>query len=157
MIIESHWKNLKHDYLHRINRPRVDFVAWVLATRVLPDRLHKLDLYSGKIKRLGIGQFTFSELAVGFQQGSEGSGEEDRGGKEPSQVPHRSRTVCLWLREILEKSLSHVQAPRRLFQARRRRRIHAGSSTASVTNAIPNDPASESTITSLCCCLNDGI
>ena len=26
MIIESHWRKIKHDYLHRFNRPRIDLV-----------------------------------------------------------------------------------------------------------------------------------
>ena len=42
MIAESHWRTLKHDYLHRFNRPRVDLVVWILTSRVLPDAVHRM-------------------------------------------------------------------------------------------------------------------
>lgn len=45
MIVESHWRKLKHDYLHRFNRPRIDLVIWVLLTRSIPScltRMHAL-------------------------------------------------------------------------------------------------------------------
>ncbi|KID82058.1 hypothetical protein MGU_10628 [Metarhizium guizhouense ARSEF 977] len=46
MIVESHWRTLKHDYLHRFNRPRVDLVVWVLTSRVLPDAVHRMTAIS---------------------------------------------------------------------------------------------------------------
>lgn len=42
MVIESHWRTLKHDYLHRFNRPRVDLVVWILTSRVIPDAVHRM-------------------------------------------------------------------------------------------------------------------
>ena len=36
MIVESHWRKIKHDFLHRFNRPRIDLVLWVLVSRVIP-------------------------------------------------------------------------------------------------------------------------
>jgi hypothetical protein len=42
MIVESHWRTLKHDYLHRFNRPRIDLVVWILTSRVLPDTVHRM-------------------------------------------------------------------------------------------------------------------
>jgi hypothetical protein len=42
MIIESHWRKIKHDYLHRFNRPRVDLVIWVLLSRSIPDGLTRM-------------------------------------------------------------------------------------------------------------------
>ena len=42
MIVESHWRKVKHDYLHRFNRPRIDLVTWVLCSRVIPDSVHFL-------------------------------------------------------------------------------------------------------------------
>jgi hypothetical protein len=42
MILESHWPRIKHDYLHRFNRPRIDIVAWVLLSRVIPDSLRRM-------------------------------------------------------------------------------------------------------------------
>jgi hypothetical protein len=43
MIVESHWRKLKHDYLHRFNRPRIDLVIWVLISRVIPNALDRLE------------------------------------------------------------------------------------------------------------------
>ena len=42
MIVESHWRKIKHDCLHRFNRPRIDLVVWVLTTRAIPDALTRL-------------------------------------------------------------------------------------------------------------------
>ena len=36
MAVESHWRRIKHDYLHRFNRPRVDLFVWVLTRRLTP-------------------------------------------------------------------------------------------------------------------------
>ena len=46
MIVESHWRKIKHDYLHRFNRPRIDLVTWILCTRVIPDSVHWLYVLS---------------------------------------------------------------------------------------------------------------
>ena len=40
MILESHWRKVKHDYLHRFNPPRIDIVTWVLLSSVIPMLLH---------------------------------------------------------------------------------------------------------------------
>ena len=42
MIVASHWRKIKHDYLHQFNRPRIDMVLWILTTRVIPDASRKL-------------------------------------------------------------------------------------------------------------------
>ena len=42
MIVESHWRVLKHDFLHRFNRPRIDLVTWVLITRAIPDAVVRM-------------------------------------------------------------------------------------------------------------------
>ena len=42
MIIESHWRKVKHDFLHRFNRPRIDLVVWILTSRVVPAALARL-------------------------------------------------------------------------------------------------------------------
>lgn len=43
MIVESHWRKLKHDYLHRFNRPRIDLVLFILLTRVIPDAVTRMN------------------------------------------------------------------------------------------------------------------
>src|SRR5207244_12969954 len=35
MIIESHWKVLKHNYLYRFHRPSLDYVVYVLCEKLL--------------------------------------------------------------------------------------------------------------------------
>jgi hypothetical protein len=42
MIVESHWRKIKHDYLHRFNRPRIDLVVWVLLSRAIPNSLVRM-------------------------------------------------------------------------------------------------------------------
>lgn len=46
MIVESHWRTLKQDYLHRFNRPRADLVVWILTSQVLPDAVHQMKAIS---------------------------------------------------------------------------------------------------------------
>ena len=42
MIVESHWRRVKHDYLHQFNRPRIDLVAWILSHRIVPDAVFRM-------------------------------------------------------------------------------------------------------------------
>ncbi|RIB08943.1 hypothetical protein C2G38_1982079 [Gigaspora rosea] len=42
MLIESHWRVVKCCYLYRFNRPRLDYVVWIICTRLLPDQLIRL-------------------------------------------------------------------------------------------------------------------
>ncbi|KAK9245725.1 hypothetical protein V1506DRAFT_458451 [Lipomyces tetrasporus] len=42
MIVESHWRKIKHDCLHCFNRPRIDLVVWVLLSRAIPDALTRM-------------------------------------------------------------------------------------------------------------------
>ena len=42
MIVESHWRKIKHDYLHRFNRPRIDLVVWVLLSRLIPSAMIRM-------------------------------------------------------------------------------------------------------------------
>ena len=44
MVVEPHWRKIKHDYLHRFNRPRIGLVTWILCTRVIPDAVHWLSV-----------------------------------------------------------------------------------------------------------------
>lgn len=34
MILESHWRVVKHDYLERFNKPRMDLLVWILIERL---------------------------------------------------------------------------------------------------------------------------
>lgn len=53
MIVESHWRRIKHDFLHRFNRPRVDLVTWVLISKVLPTALLRVNAILNADFRLG--------------------------------------------------------------------------------------------------------
>lgn len=52
MIIESRWRRIMHDYLHRFNRPRIDLVCWVIVTRVVPTVLERLTALLSKNNRV---------------------------------------------------------------------------------------------------------
>ena len=54
MIIEAHWRRIKHGYLHRFNRSRIDLVIWILVTKIIPDSVYRLDVLTSGISRLGI-------------------------------------------------------------------------------------------------------
>ena len=41
MIVESHWRLIKHDFLYKFNKPRTDLLVWVLVDRLLPRYLIK--------------------------------------------------------------------------------------------------------------------
>ncbi|CAK7272983.1 hypothetical protein SEPCBS119000_005411 [Sporothrix epigloea] len=53
MIVESHWRSLKHDYLHRFNRPRIDLVTWVLTMDVFPAATTRMDAILRRDSRTG--------------------------------------------------------------------------------------------------------
>ncbi|KAI1008073.1 hypothetical protein K3495_g162 [Podosphaera aphanis] len=52
MMIESHWRRIKHDYLHRFNSPRIDLVTWVLVSRVVPQALERMTAMLKKDHRI---------------------------------------------------------------------------------------------------------
>ena len=53
MIVESHWRKIKHDFLHRFNRPRIDLVLWVLTSRVVPPAFGRLKAIIARDYRQG--------------------------------------------------------------------------------------------------------
>lgn len=44
MNVENFWRQLKHDYLHHVPRPRLDQLVWILVHRVTPSYTVKMDL-----------------------------------------------------------------------------------------------------------------
>ncbi|KAJ7577209.1 hypothetical protein C8J56DRAFT_899293 [Mycena floridula] len=44
MILESHWRRIKKDFLHHFASPRVDLLVWILVTKLAPTYYRKLDL-----------------------------------------------------------------------------------------------------------------
>ncbi|KAF7354458.1 SWIM-type domain-containing protein [Mycena venus] len=43
MILESHWRRIKHDFLHHFHMPRCDLLAWILIVKLAPNYYRKLD------------------------------------------------------------------------------------------------------------------
>lgn len=43
MLVEAHWRVMKHDYLHRFHRARLDMLVWIIVTRVLKGVVRKFD------------------------------------------------------------------------------------------------------------------
>ncbi|KAJ7246826.1 hypothetical protein B0H12DRAFT_1220454 [Mycena haematopus] len=43
MILESHWRRIKHDFLHHFHMPRCDLLAWILIVKLAPTFYRKLD------------------------------------------------------------------------------------------------------------------
>ncbi|KAG1874931.1 hypothetical protein F4604DRAFT_2008937 [Suillus subluteus] len=43
MIMESHWRRIKVDYLYHFSKPRIDLLAWILVTKLAPSYSKKLD------------------------------------------------------------------------------------------------------------------
>jgi hypothetical protein len=52
MIVESHWRKIKHDYLHRFNRPRIDLVVWILTNAVIPAEIDRMRAISSGNDRI---------------------------------------------------------------------------------------------------------
>ncbi|KAG6863348.1 hypothetical protein C0991_006561, partial [Blastosporella zonata] len=43
MILESHWRRIKHDFLHHFHMPRCDLLAWILVVKLAPSYYQKLN------------------------------------------------------------------------------------------------------------------
>ncbi|KAJ7712298.1 hypothetical protein B0H16DRAFT_1437028 [Mycena metata] len=43
MILESHWRRIKQDFLHHFHMPRCDLLVWILVTKLAPAYYRKLD------------------------------------------------------------------------------------------------------------------
>ena len=53
MIVESHWRRLKHDFLHRFNRPRIDLVVWILTSSSIPKGIEQIKaIQSGGFRKV---------------------------------------------------------------------------------------------------------
>ncbi|KAJ7241677.1 hypothetical protein B0H12DRAFT_974403, partial [Mycena haematopus] len=42
MMLESHWRRIKHDFLHHFHLPRCDLLAWILIVKLAPRYYIKL-------------------------------------------------------------------------------------------------------------------
>lgn len=44
MIVESHWRHIKRDYLYKFHKPRIDHLCYILIKRVINEQLHRIQL-----------------------------------------------------------------------------------------------------------------
>ncbi|KAJ3542994.1 hypothetical protein NM688_g5915 [Phlebia brevispora] len=44
MLLESHWRKIKHDFLHHFRLPRLDLLAWVIVKQLARTYYRKLDM-----------------------------------------------------------------------------------------------------------------
>ncbi|KAJ7475022.1 hypothetical protein FB451DRAFT_1034721, partial [Mycena latifolia] len=51
MIVESHWRRIKHNFLHHFHKPRLDLLVWILVTKLAPNYYCRLDLIFNPIGR----------------------------------------------------------------------------------------------------------
>ena len=52
MAVENFWRQLKHNYLHNVARPRLDHLVWILINRVTPAYLARSEILDNNF-RLG--------------------------------------------------------------------------------------------------------
>ncbi|KAF5345219.1 hypothetical protein D9757_015315 [Collybiopsis confluens] len=55
MMVESHWRRIKHDFLHHFHAPRLDLLAWILVTKLVPlynQRLLQIMTETGRYRNL---------------------------------------------------------------------------------------------------------
>ncbi|KAJ7436299.1 hypothetical protein B0H11DRAFT_1754960 [Mycena galericulata] len=45
MMVESHWRRIKRDFLHHFHMPRLDLLVWILVKKLAPTYYIKLDHY----------------------------------------------------------------------------------------------------------------
>ncbi|THV07112.1 hypothetical protein K435DRAFT_825684 [Dendrothele bispora CBS 962.96] len=51
MVMESHWRRIKKDFLHHFHKPRVDFLVWILMVKLAPSYYRRLDLIQRPVGR----------------------------------------------------------------------------------------------------------
>ncbi|KAF7349473.1 SWIM-type domain-containing protein [Mycena sanguinolenta] len=44
MMVESHWRRIKRDFLHHFHKPRLDLLVWILVTKLAPRYYRRLEL-----------------------------------------------------------------------------------------------------------------
>ena len=44
MIVESHWRHIKRDYLYKFHKPRIDHLCYILVKKVINQQLHRIQL-----------------------------------------------------------------------------------------------------------------
>ncbi|CAG8678213.1 23664_t:CDS:2, partial [Gigaspora margarita] len=65
MILESHWRLIKRDYLYKFNRPRIDLLVWVIIDHFIPrynSKLQNLITTNQKISMMASWRSEFKHL-----------------------------------------------------------------------------------------------
>ncbi|KAJ6580083.1 hypothetical protein DFH09DRAFT_1246058 [Mycena vulgaris] len=48
MMVESHWRRIKRDFLHHFHKPRLDLLVWILVVKLAPRYYRRLDIMMTK-------------------------------------------------------------------------------------------------------------
>ncbi|KAJ6546393.1 hypothetical protein DFH09DRAFT_927184, partial [Mycena vulgaris] len=48
MMVESHWRRIKRDFLHHFHKPRLDLLVWILVVKLAPRYCRRLDIMMTK-------------------------------------------------------------------------------------------------------------
>ncbi|KZS92320.1 hypothetical protein SISNIDRAFT_466734 [Sistotremastrum niveocremeum HHB9708] len=51
MMVESHWRRIKKDFLHHFHKPRIDLLCWILVEKLVPKYDRKLDVIMRPVAR----------------------------------------------------------------------------------------------------------
>ena len=51
MMVEEHWRVLKNNCLLLHNRPRIDFVTYIIYTQLIPKHIQDYSLYLDRLKK----------------------------------------------------------------------------------------------------------
>ncbi|KAJ7170411.1 hypothetical protein C8R43DRAFT_875882, partial [Mycena crocata] len=51
MMVESHWRCIKKDFLHHFHKPRIDLLVWILVVKLAPRYYRRLEIMMGDIGR----------------------------------------------------------------------------------------------------------
>ncbi|KAF7793917.1 hypothetical protein EIP86_005039 [Pleurotus ostreatoroseus] len=51
MLLESHWRRIKHDFLHHFRLPRLDLLVWIIVRKLAPTYYRKLNVRLGDTGR----------------------------------------------------------------------------------------------------------
>jgi hypothetical protein len=44
MVVESHWRHIKHDHLYKLHKPRVDHLCFIVVKKVVNQQLYQIQL-----------------------------------------------------------------------------------------------------------------
>ncbi|CAG8755496.1 10531_t:CDS:2, partial [Dentiscutata erythropus] len=116
--IENHWRLIKHDYLSEYNRVRLDLLAYIIVTQVIPgqvDQLQQLrdeNLFLTVLNKL-LTEYMLDEKALVNDNFDEQSSDYDTSNKEALElINHKKELYSLMKRvkSIIEENTQNLNA-----------------------------------------------